>query len=380
MRKFLLIIGWVWLAFSARSQVADSVELRSVVISAEKPSGVPGLKSVDIDSAILGIRTTESLGEVLQRHSSITIKTYGPSGIQTPTFRGMSSSHTKLYINGLDISPGSLGQNDLSIFPAFLFDNISLKYGNSAFTEGVGALGGGIMLNSTPTILSEGTSGIAGLFGGSFHHLGGQLQLGYRKGKFTSVSRIITQQTENDFEFRNIAQPEEPISFQNHAEKKMTGFSQQFGLQLNSKNRFQALVMGSYSQRSLPAYMTDTRPSRQTQKDDITVLQLGWKNLHQKWSSELTAGYTYSELNYSDSNSSIYSTTINNRWQLRENYVWNFSSKWALNSTTTVDYYLSTNPNYFGTQSLFQAASLLGMNGKLASKWELGAFIQPLEN
>jgi len=362
------------------AQISDSIELKSVIISAEKPSGVPALKSVELDSLVLSINQVQNLGTLLQNNSAINIKSYGSSGIQTLTFRGMSASHTKVYVNGLDMSPSSLGQTDLSTLPTFLFSGVSVKYGNTAFTEGSGAIGGGVMLRTDTEKLSKGTSAKAGFSVGSFGKVVGFAEHGFKAEKWESVTRYIYQTAKSDFQYRNIAQPGSPTVNQTHASTSLHGFSHFGNWDLNDKNRVTLSVFGTFVNRDLPALMTDTKESVQTQKDALVNTQLGWVKYGNKSKSNLVVGYNWSSLNYVDEAANINSTTINNRFQARDDYTYNLSQNWALNSMFLLDYSTASNVNYSDKNDMLQGSVLIGANGHLSKKWEVGAFIQPTVN
>ena len=373
---FVLMI----ISIGGTAQIPDSVDLKTVIISADKPSGIPALKSVRLDSVILGMSQNDNIGAILSNHSSVTIKDYGPSGIQTPTFRGMSASHTKIYVNGLDISPGSLGQSDLSILPLFLFDEVSLKFGNTAFTEGPGAIGGGVMLQSKPSLTKDGSSVIAGISTGSFGSNGARFQYGYKTKKFQSITRYIYQKADNNFEYRNIALPESPSVTQKHADKLLHGVSQSFKYALNNRNQITAMILGSFSDRNLPALMTDTKLSTQKQKDKMLNTQISWNHYGENSKSNLVAGYSWSSLNYEDEQANLNSTTLNHRLQVREDYILNLTTKWTLISTALLNYSTAQNPSLSGGQDMLQTSILAGVNGHLSKKWEVGVFIQPTIN
>ncbi len=365
---------------SGFTQEIDSIQLKSVTVSAEKVSGIPAMKSVDIPAGILETLKTQNLGTVLTRNSGITIKNYGPSGIQTPTFRGMSASHTKIYMNGLDISPGSLGQSDLSIIPSFLLDKVSLKFGNTAFTEGPGAIGGGVMLTSDPQLPLLGSSFVAGISYGSFHSKVASFQYGYKTKKLQSLTRFILQDAQNNFEFRNIAQPGAPVQKLQHSEKNLNGVSQSIKYQVNTKNQLTGLFLGTFVNRNLPALMGDTKASVQSQKDALINAQLGWKHYGKKAISNLVGGYSWSALTYTDAAANINSTTINHRFQIREDFTLNLNANWALQTTGLIDYAIADNTNLSGNKDMLQTSILAGLNGHLAKKWESGIFIQPTIN
>ena len=85
------IFQWlcVWLCISIgiypfllSAQTSDSLELKTLIISAEKTSGIPALKTIEFDSTVLGLSQTQNLGRTLESFSAVSIKSYGSPGIQ----------------------------------------------------------------------------------------------------------------------------------------------------------------------------------------------------------------------------------------------------------------------------------------------------------
>lgn len=373
----LLCILFAFIPYQLKSQVADSLDLKVIIISAETNTGIPALKSIELDSTVLSLAQTRSLGNVLQNFSAISIKTYGSPGIQTPTFRGMGASHTKIYLNGLDISPSSLGQSDLSILPGFLFDEVGVKYGNAAFTEGVGAIGGGVMLKSNAKSTPLGTSLVLGGSVGSFGNQALQFKYGYKTHKWESVTKYVFQNGANDFNYRNIAQPNSPDISQTNSRLNSHGVRQTLKHYLNAKNTISFNGILSFVDREIPGLMTDVTPSQQEQKDEALILQMGWKHYGTRSQSDLIIGYNYSLLKYEDPQAQINSTTINKKFQIREDYDYEISKHWALNATANLSWATAENVNYSGSNNQMISSVLVGLNGHLSSRWEVGAFVQP---
>ncbi len=365
---------------SSYGQEPDSIQLTQIVIAAKKAYKIPALQSKQLTPEILITSSTQSIGEVLKNHSTVFIKDYGPSNIQTPTFRGMSSSHTKIYVNGLDISPGSLGQSDLNILPVFLFDGVGLKFGNTSFTEGPGAIGGGVMLQTNSQRKKQGHTGNLGISYGSFNSLTAQGEYAFSKEKWQSVTRYIFQSAANNFEYRNIAQKEYPTQTQNHGEKKMQGIMQSFRITPNWKNTIDLMILGTHTDRNLPALMYATNPSKETQEDRLFSSQLGWKHYVKKGMSKLVVGYTWNKLHYEDPDSDINSTTVNQRVQVREDYVKKLNERWSVKLMGLFEYSVANNPNYGDKSDQVQGSFLVGVNGKPYKKWDFGVYIQPTWN
>ena len=109
---------------SVLAQIADTIELRNVNITAKNSYGTAAVKAQKIDSLALIQYQSGSLGELLQSASPIFVKQYGSNGVQTVTFRGMAGAHTGVFLNGLNINPSSLGLTDLSVYVVSLRDKI----------------------------------------------------------------------------------------------------------------------------------------------------------------------------------------------------------------------------------------------------------------
>ena len=378
--EWIVFTLFVFSFFQIQAQVADSVELNKMVVVAKKAYKVPALQSKQLEPEVLTSSSTQSIGEVLKNNSTVFIKDYGPSNIQTPTFRGMSASHTKIYVNGLDISPGSLGQSDLNILPAFLFDGVGLKYGNTSFSEGPGAIGGGVMLETNGQRKKLGHSGNLGLSYGSFNSFTAQGEYAFTKEKWQSVTRYIFQTAKNDFEYRNVAQKDYPMQTQEHGEKEMQGIMQSVRYSPNLKNTIDVMILGTLTDRNLPALMTNTSPSKETQGDQLFSSQLGWKRYVNKGMSKLVVGYTWNTLHYEDPDSDINSTTLNQRFQVREDFVRQLNDSWSAKVMGLFEYSTANNPNYVGKADMTQGSVLFGVNGQPYKKWDFGLYIQPTWN
>lgn len=374
----VLIINPIFLQIFA--QVPDSIQLTQLVVAAKKAEKIPALRSIELNEEILNSSNTLSLGEVLKKHSTVFIKDYGPSNIQTPTFRGMAATHTKIFVNGLSISPASLGQSDLNILPTYLFDGIGLKHGNSSFSEGPGAIGGGVMLKTNNQTRRNGHTGNLGLSYGSFGSFSAQGEYGFTKEKWQSITRYIFQKADNDFEFRNVAQKDYPYQTQEHSEKSLHGLMQAFKFSKHWRNSWKVMFLGTSTHRNLPALMTSTSPSKEKQSDQLFTTQVEWKRFIERGWSKLVLGYTWNTLHYEDTDAGINSTTLNQQYQIREDVVRELNEKWSLKAMGLLSYSTANNPNYIGTADMIQGSVLIGTKGNPSKKWEIGLYVQPTWN
>ena len=107
----------------------DTIVLQSVEVTANKYN-IEALKPLvarKLDTLVLQSKSTSSLSDLLIQHSPVFIKTYGPGGTSTASFRGTTASHTLVLWNGFQLNAPSLGQVDFSTIPVFLADDVSLN-------------------------------------------------------------------------------------------------------------------------------------------------------------------------------------------------------------------------------------------------------------
>ena len=104
----LLLAGMAFTKLYAQ----DTIVLHSVEVTAER-NDVEVLKPLvarKLDTLVLQSKSTSSLSDLLIQHSPVFIKTYGPGGVSTASFRGTTASHTLVLWNGFQLNAPTLGQ------------------------------------------------------------------------------------------------------------------------------------------------------------------------------------------------------------------------------------------------------------------------------
>ncbi len=109
-----------------------------------------GLKVQSMDSVNLARFQHQTLADFLQFQAPIAFKSYGAGQATSISFRGTSANHTAVLWNGLNINSPTLGQSDFSTIPLLGFDKMSIQYGSAASCVGSDAVGGSILLSSSP--------------------------------------------------------------------------------------------------------------------------------------------------------------------------------------------------------------------------------------
>ncbi len=158
----------------------DSISLEEVTIRSIAPVRyMAGLYVQRLDSLELQSSAFRRLDEILAQATSLSFRSYGNGQLSTIAFRGLSSNHTAVLWNGVNINMPTLGQTDFSTIPALSFDRLSVQYGAGASHLGSDAVGGSIVMENAP-LSSEGISIRGGLELGSFSNSSGQEMIRYR--------------------------------------------------------------------------------------------------------------------------------------------------------------------------------------------------------
>ena len=125
MIRRLLIILLILFALSVMASAQnDTIMLESVEINAAHVFNKVSKETMErkIDTAVIKRLQTRSLSQLLIQHSPVFIKTYGPGGTASASFRGTTSSHTLVLWNGFQLNSPTLGEVDFSMIPVFFTD------------------------------------------------------------------------------------------------------------------------------------------------------------------------------------------------------------------------------------------------------------------
>lgn len=186
-----------------RLYAQDTIVLRPVEVSASAVHAAETSMERKVDTTVVQRMSTAPLSQILIEQSPVFIKTYGPGGTATASFRGTTASHTLVLWNGFQLNAPTLGQVDFSTIPVFMTDELSLKWGSatSAQSGGLGGVvsidndvkfGKGLMLNLKQSV-------------GSFSTIGSYVTTGYSWKHILFRIKAYRSSSENDFEYYNNA-------------------------------------------------------------------------------------------------------------------------------------------------------------------------------
>lgn len=202
MRKCLMMFMFLAMAFSASAQdtiMLQSVEIKAVAIKSDRLETTMERR---MDTSVIKRLGSVPMSQLLIQHSPVFIKTYGPGGIATASFRGTTASHTLVLWNGFQLNAPSLGQVDFSTIPVFMTDNISLKWGSGTSTNN-GGLGGVVSINNDESFCKGLIVNLKQTCG-SFNTLGSFATVGYSWANHLLMVKAYRTSSDNDFKYINI--------------------------------------------------------------------------------------------------------------------------------------------------------------------------------
>jgi vitamin B12 transporter len=267
-----------------------------------------------------------SLPELLEKESGIYFKHYGGGSSATSSIRGASASQTAVRWNGLPIQSPMLGQLDFSLLPIGFIDEISLQYGGNSTAWGNGAIGGAIQLDSKLPVRAGGEltyQALLGSFGLSSH----LLKAGYRKGAFASVSRLLLNRVDNDFEYSLGAGL--PAKRLENAQVAQKSIMQEFFWAGKQGGLFSVHAWWQDFDREIPPTTVQSR-SLAAQQDRTFRLAANWKKMKKQAVFNARLGAFQERQDYSDE--LIFLESTNQFWTLAGEIeaIWMPSSKQRL--------------------------------------------------
>lgn len=259
-------------------------------------------KKTSFDS--ISIVESHSLSELIQQHSSVFIKDYGPSSLSSISFRGTGASHTQVQWNGVLLNSPMNGQVDFSLYPTIFFNQAELHHGAASLLDRNGALGGSVLLKNSQNFEAKNTAFIKQSVG-SFGAYKTELSTSFIQNKWLFETQLFYYNAQNNFEFKNISKKGSPIEQQKNAEMSQYGIQQGIYKQLKNGS-FGGRIWLFDSDRNLAPTITKDS-ANENQKDQSFRALLEYKQVKNKLSFTVTSGLIKDVLIYEDISAKIYS-------------------------------------------------------------------------
>lgn len=248
------ILMFLILGLQPLLQAQDTITLKTVEVMGER-NDIEALKPLvakKLDTLVLQSKSTSSLSDLLIQHSPVFIKTYGPGGVSTASFRGTTASHTLVLWNGFQLNAPSLGQVDFSTIPVFLADDVSLNWG-SGTSNNSGGLGGAVNIDNTHHFGDGFLLDLKQTYG-SFNTLGSFVTVGNYGKKFSFRVKAYRNSSDNDFEYINHGLQGHPKMKQRNADFVDYGVMPEISVLLG-KCVISASSWNQWNNRNLPPIM-----------------------------------------------------------------------------------------------------------------------------
>lgn len=296
----------------------DSAELlKTVVVNQSRLNDyVIAAYELPVDSSVLALASNGSLTDLLRKHGFGHMRTYGPGGLASPSFRGTGSSHTSVLWNGINLISPLSGQLDLSLVPAGLFDDVSIQTGGSTSLSGNGSIGANIHLNNNLNF-NEGfrasASSNLGSFGNHYYNAG----LRISNKTFGSSTKIFRNESGNDFKFTNNNIFPAEIQRREHSAFHQQGIIQQLHWQTTKQGILSLRFWYQKSRYEIPNATTIIRVSQALEENEFYRAVAGWNYSKENFELNYQGAFIRQSLDYSDpltdqESLNTYNSTIHN--------------------------------------------------------------------
>lgn len=276
----------------------DTIMLDYVEISASHINNKVQEKAMErkIDTAIMQRLQTASLSQLLIQHSPVFIKTYGPGGTASASFRGTTASHTLVLWNGLQLNSPSLGEVDFSMIPVFFTDEVSLQWGSKTSANSGGL--GGVVNIANKQKFNEGLILDVKQTYGSFNTWGSYLTVGYSAMNMIARVKAYRNSSDNDFTYTNIATIPHQEMKQKNADFVDYGVMPE--LQVRFKNSLLTLVSwNQFSHRNYPPIMPNAfNNTKEYADNDFSRNLISYKYYWNSGRVELKSAYFHEKQDY----------------------------------------------------------------------------------
>lgn len=210
--KYICLVIFIFnLIAISHAGIPDTINVSSVILSSSS------YKSNERLDSVVSEHPFYSLSELLENESFVQENHAGGKGaLTTISVRGLTSNHTNVLWNGLNINSLTLGSVNLGGVPVSVSDNVTLIKGNAISTINQVSIGGAVLMESKlnwnkPLDVTIGSQI------GSFGCFGSNTSFGFSKKQWITKIGYTYAQSENDYTFENFKKIGKPLERQSNA-------------------------------------------------------------------------------------------------------------------------------------------------------------------
>ena len=299
MKRLLIILSILFTLGVDASAQNDTIMLESVEINAEYVFNKVSKETLErkIDTAVIKRLQTRSLSHLLIQHSPVFIKTYGPGGSASASFRGTTASHTLVLWNGFQLNSPSLGEVDFSTIPVFFTDEISLQWGIKTSANS-GGLGGAVNIANKQKFNDGLILDVKQTYG-SFNTWGSYATVGYSGNNFITRIKSYRNSSDNDFTYNNIATIPHQEMQQKNADFVDYGVMPELHLRMK-KSTLSVVSWNQWSHRNYPQIMPNVfNNTKEYADNNFSRNFISYKTYWNSGRVELKSAYFHEEQDYS---------------------------------------------------------------------------------
>lgn len=376
--KKLCVLLFLVASYAVMAQ--DTIVLQSVEVSAAaiRQNQAEAAMERKMDTALLKRLNTITMSQLLIQHSPVFIKTYGPGGIATASFRGTTASHTLVLWNGFQLNAPTLGQVDFSTIPVFMTEQVKLKWG-SGTSANSGGLGGVVNIENTQHF-GEGLILDLKQTYGSFNSFGSYITAGYSWASHLLRVKAYRTSSDNDFEYHNIGIIPHQVMKQKNGEFVDYGLMPEY--QWRFRNSLITIVSwNQWSDRNCPQIMPNVNNdnTKEYTENGYSRNFLSYKTYWNTGKIELKSAYFYEKQHYYLETFTSIGTTVTNINSINDADIFhqiidldqNLYKSWKFNAKVQYDHEQVTSNNYDGIKDRDMLSFYTALTGKLLKPTDL---------
>ena len=314
----------------AQEDACNPFQLKDVTIYGSRlKESDAGLYTVTFDSLLYVQSAGDNFSELIRKIGAGQIRSYGPSGLSTPSFRGTRGSQTLILWNGIALNDPLNGSYDISQLPVTAADEIVIQKGGSSSLYGNGAIGGSIRLDNH-FFFDKGTSISIKNKTGSFgnRYLGVQVEKSKASQAF-SLS-FYNRYLKNNFPYVNDYQRPEVRERRANASYRQSGLLQQVDLRVGGSQILGFKLWTHRSEYEIPNPIFHGRDGSATQHDESIRGLFHWYYIKRALSLTYKQAFFYNQLNFEDPAAQINSVSMSGTWTHRAEGALELSANWRL--------------------------------------------------
>lgn len=311
---FMVCIFCVLTIGHAQVNITDSIhQLQGFEIKSKRFSEkISGVKIEKIDSIYVKTLENSSLSTLLSKTTSLSIKSYGVSGLSSVSVRGAGTSHTAVVWNGLNLQNVMNGSVDFNLIPSNFLSNIQINYNGMSTLYGSGAIGGSILLKNNPEY-NQGFAVNIGLGAGSFFSYLANINLSYSNKNASLSVKSYYKQSRNNFRFTDLTSMGQPEKKQENAREKHNGILFDYYQLVDKKNVLSYNIWYHKSDREIPPVMFQQFADA-FQKDEGLKMSSEWKNSGEKHVFYFRSGMVTDRYHYNEKSKNIFADNKSISW------------------------------------------------------------------